>query len=144
MTASGQHRPEEELTATTAPFSILETAEAALVTFECKFRTQSISNHVVKYFHQEDVESSFRIQGGKMVTSNQNVDRCGFINHDRLPRIRSAAFSATMMVGALVFEPIMLGKIEESHILNRSMPWTRSSGSTTAIVPVPILHVPFG
>lgn len=65
--------------------------------------------------------------------------------HQRLPRIRSLAFSAIMMVGALVFEPIKLGITDESQIRIFSSPCTpRVSGSTTAISSTPILQVQLG
>jgi hypothetical protein len=46
--------------------------------------------------------------------------------------IISAAFSAIMMVGALVFEPISVGVIEASTARRPSIPRTRSFASTTA------------
>ena len=62
----------------------------------------------------------------------------------RLPRIMSEAFSAIMIVGALVFEPTRLGMVELSQIRIPSSPRTRSSGSTTAISSTPILQLQVG
>ena len=61
-----------------------------------------------------------------------------------LPRIRSAAFSAMAMVGALVLEDTISGMIELSQTRNPEMPRTRSCVSTTAIASRPILQVPTG
>src|SRR4029453_10996839 len=64
--------------------------------------------------------------------------------HQRFPLMRSAAFSAIAMVGALVFEDTMRGMIEEAHTRRRSTPRTRRSGLIPAISSVPILQVPTG
>ena len=58
--------------------------------------------------------------------------------------IMSAAFSAIIMVGALVLPPVMEGMMEASATRSPEIPWTRSSGSTTARGSTPILHVPTG
>ena len=58
--------------------------------------------------------------------------------------IRSAPFSPIMIEAALVFELISRGMIEESITRSRSMPRTRSSGSTTASASTPILQLPTG
>ncbi len=57
--------------------------------------------------------------------------------------IMSAAFSASMMVGALRFPLVIEGMIEASTTRKASTPITRVSGSTTAAgsSAFPILHV---
>src|SRR5438445_4778846 len=60
------------------------------------------------------------------------------------PRIRSAAFSATAMVGALVLPRTIDGMIEASTTRSPSTPWTRRSEPTTAASSDPIRHVPAG
>lgn len=59
-------------------------------------------------------------------------------------RIMSAAFSAIIIVGALVLPPTRVGMTEASTTRRPSMPRTRRLGSTTAISSVPILQVPTG
>src|SRR6185312_7639817 len=56
-----------------------------------------------------------------------------------VPRIRSAAFSPTIIAGALVLPPGTVGMIEASATRRLSMPCTRSWGSTTDIASWPIL-----
>ena len=58
----------------------------------------------------------------------------------RSPRIMSEAFSATMIVGALVLPRGIVGMTEASTTRRPSRPRTRSSSSTTD----PIAHVPTG
>ena len=58
--------------------------------------------------------------------------------------MRSAAFSATAMVGALVLPRGTDGKIDASTTRRPSTPRTRSSGSTTARSSTPIRHVLVG
>jgi hypothetical protein len=62
------------------------------------------------------------------------------------PRIRSATFSAIMMTGALMLPPTKSGVTEASTTRKPSIPKTRSSPSTTAVLSlsVPILQVPSG
>ena len=62
----------------------------------------------------------------------------------QLPRTRSLAFSAIIIVGAFGFDPTRLGIAELSHIRIPSSPRTRNCGSTTAISSMPILHVQVG
>ncbi len=59
-------------------------------------------------------------------------------------RIRSAAFSAIITVGAFVFPPISRGMTEASTTLSPATPRTRRLGSTTAISSRPIRQVPTG
>src|ERR1700676_3532037 len=61
-----------------------------------------------------------------------------------LPRMRSAAFSAIMMVGAFVFDEVICGITDASQILTPLRPRSLSSGSTTAISCVPMAQVPQG
>jgi len=56
----------------------------------------------------------------------------------------SAAFSAIMMVGALVFDDTRRGMIEASTTRNPAIPLSRSRGSTTAAASAPIRQVPAG
>jgi hypothetical protein len=56
-------------------------------------------------------------------------------------RIRSEAFSAIMIVAALVLPEMTAGITEASMTRNPSMPWTRSSVSTTALSCEPIMQV---
>ena len=59
-------------------------------------------------------------------------------------RIRSAARSAIIMVGALVLPPGRLGMTDASTTRRPSTPRTRSSGSTTATSSLPMRQVPIG
>ena len=54
------------------------------------------------------------------------------------------AFSPIMIDGALVLPEVSVGMIEASATRSPSIPWTRSSLSTTAIGSAPILQVPTG
>src|SRR5437867_12651636 len=56
----------------------------------------------------------------------------------------AAHFSPIMMQGALVLPLVSVGMIEASATRRPPMPCTLSSGSTTAIGSLPILHVPTG
>ena len=56
----------------------------------------------------------------------------------------SEAFSAIIIVGALVLPDVIFGIIEASTTLKFSMPWTFNQSSTTALSSLPILHVPTG
>src|SRR5882757_7442315 len=60
------------------------------------------------------------------------------------PRMASAAFSATMMVGAFVLHDGTSGITEASTTRKPSMPRTLRSGVVTALSPEPIAHVPTG
>jgi hypothetical protein len=61
------------------------------------------------------------------------------------PRTKSAALSPIMMDGAFVFPPTMLGMMDASATRRPVMsPRSRRSGPTTAIVSMPIRHVPTG
>ena len=61
------------------------------------------------------------------------------------PRIRSAAFSPTMMHGAFVLPDGMVGKIEASAMRRPSSPCTLSRSSTTVLGPSgPMRQVPIG
>src|SRR5579875_1622693 len=58
--------------------------------------------------------------------------------------MRSAAFSPTMIVGALMLPPGMVGKTEASATRRAATPRTLSSASTTAISSVPMRQVEEG
>ena len=60
------------------------------------------------------------------------------------PRIMSAARSASIIVGAFRLPFGSVGKTELSTTRKPSIPCTRNSGSTTAVLSVPILQVPQG
>src|SRR5579862_3146852 len=72
-------------------------------------------------------------------------DRSFMLNGLRLPqagyrgaarlssRMRSAAFSATIMVGALVLPEVRFGKIDASAMRRPTTPWTRRRASITAV-----------
>jgi hypothetical protein len=64
--------------------------------------------------------------------------------HQVRPSMMSLAFSATIAVGALVFEPIKLGKILLSQIRRPEKPFTFMVGSTTALSSDPMRQVPTG
>ncbi len=59
-------------------------------------------------------------------------------------RIRSAAFSAITIAGALVLPPIRVGMMEASTTRSDSSPCTFKVSSTTAMSSLPILQVPTG
>src|SRR6185437_16465452 len=60
-------------------------------------------------------------------------------------RMRSAAFSATISVGALMLPEVTAGKMEASTTRRLATPCTRRRGSTTELVSSgPIAHVPHG
>lgn len=64
--------------------------------------------------------------------------------HQVRPNTMSLAFSATIAVGALVFEPIRLGKILLSQIRSPEKPFTFMAESTTALSSDPMRQVPTG
>ena len=76
-------------------------------------------------------------------TSSSSVVSCGSLRRKRrrpaparaaaAPRMKSAAFSAIMMIGALMLAPTRSGITEPSTTRRPSTPWTRNSPSTTAI-----------
>ncbi len=62
----------------------------------------------------------------------------------QLERIRSAARSAIIMVGALVLPPISVGITEASITRSPSTPRTRNCVSTTEASSLPMRQVPMG
>src|SRR5581483_9270642 len=76
--------------------------------------------------------------------SGMEVDPC--LAHPRVSsRMRSAAFSATIRVGALMFPEVTAGKTEASMTRRWATPCTRRRGSTTELVACgPIAQVPDG
>jgi hypothetical protein len=61
-----------------------------------------------------------------------------------LPRIMSDAFSATIIVGALVLQEGTNGMTDASTTRSPSIPRNFRSGATTAFDPLPIAQVPAG
>lgn len=59
-------------------------------------------------------------------------------------RVKSAARSAIIVVGELVFPDTKAGSTEQSATRSPSIPLTRNSRSTTAVCVGPIQHVPAG
>src|ERR1700676_4164419 len=68
-----------------------------------------------------------------------------FLGFNQPFKIRSAAFCATMTVGALVFAEVTVGNTDASTTRKRSMPCTFKRASTTASAMLaPMRHVPTG
>ena len=65
-------------------------------------------------------------------------------SQSRADRIRSAAFSPIMTLGACVWPRMIVGMIEASATRRPSTPRTRSCGSTTLASSLPIRQVPDG
>src|SRR3546814_7843658 len=86
-------------------------------------------------------------EGGPLALYRCPVSQCGAIHtgaseagRGSRPRMVSASFSASMMVGALRLPLTIDGMIEASTTRRDSRPCTRALPSTTAMLSVPILH----
>jgi hypothetical protein len=72
-------------------------------------------------------------------------ERCGgSLGYPCVARIMSLAFSAIMMVAALVFDETTVGMMDASTTRSPAIPLKRNCGSTTAAASAPMRQVPTG
>src|SRR6202012_1565694 len=98
-----------------------------------------VRRHLVNRHHRKPPLSPRQLN-----TVRPRAQEFGYAAARTSPRTRSAHFSPIMIVAALVLPETSVGITDASAMRRPAIPWTRRSGPTTAIGPVPIVQVLVG